>query len=205
MSYESPIVAMLLGGLVPSLGLTYLARSGRGRSLLGRIRGRTLALVAVSVSVMCGGAVYFIIRSVLGSLRHSGPDAGTLAPPSTLAFLLFGLAVGIFLALPAAVLSWMDERARAGRRSKRRDHVATREERRTFATDLARQIRELSVPPREVEVSVGGDGDQVLLIRGPLDPQEGEKLTAALRSELRDLGFKRVEGSGGMKEWWTRV
>ena len=33
----------------------------------------------------------------------------------------------------------------------------------------------------------------------------GEKLTNALRDDLKAVGFTRVEGSQNGKEWWTRV
>jgi hypothetical protein len=196
---------MLLGALLPSLGLVYVSRSARGRATLARTSGRTLVLLGVGVTAACGGAVYALTRAIVAALGHkgSGASASTLPPPWM--FLAFGLAVGLFLALPAAVLAWADERARAREWSRRKDHVPTKEERRAFAVDLARQIRELSAPRRAVEVSVGGDGERVLLIRGSLDPQEGERLTAALRGDLQGLGFKRVEGSGGKKDWWTRV
>ena len=194
---------MLVGGLVPSVGFMYLARSVRGRALLARTRGRTLALLAVLVAGACAATVYFVTLRVLGSLHQAGPHRPSY--PSAPVFLLFGLVVGLFLAVPPTVLAWVDERARARARSKRRNHAPTREERRAFAEDLARQIRELSVPRRDVRVTVGGDGDRVLVVEGPLDAQEGEKLTSALRSDLRELGFKRVEGSGGTNDWWTPV
>lgn len=205
MSYASQVVAMLVGGLVPSLGLTYLARSARGRAWLNRTRGRTLALVGVLVAVGCAAAVYFVARSVLSSGGGTASGGMGLTLPSASTMLAFGFAVGLFLAVPGAFLAWMDERARARERSKRRDHVPTKEDRRAFAADLARQISELSVPRRDVVVRVGGDGERVLVIEGPLEADEGEKLTVALRSDLEDLGFKRVEGSGGRKEWWSRV
>ncbi|MCG6988275.1 MAG: hypothetical protein LJF06_08855 [Gemmatimonadetes bacterium] len=203
MSYASPVAAMLVGGLVPSVGFMYLARSARGRALLARTRGRTLAVLAVLVVGACVATIYFVTLRVLGSLHHAGPHR--LPYPSTLVFLLFGLVVGLFLAVPPTVLAWVDERSRARARSRRKGHAPTREERRAFAEDLARQIRELSVPRRDVRVRVGGDGDRVLLVEGPLDAQEGEKLTTVLRSDLRELGFKRVEGSGGKRDWWTPV
>lgn len=194
---------MLVGGLVPSLGFMYLVRSARGRALLARTRGRTLALLAVLVVGACATTVYFITVRILGSMHEAGPHHHRY--PSAFVFLLFGLVVGLFLAVPPTVLAWVDERARARARSRRKSLAPTREERRTFAEDLARQIRELSVPRREVRVKVGGDGDRVLVVEGPLDAQEGERLTSALRSDLRELGFKRVEGSGGRNDWWTPV
>ena len=45
----------------------------------------------------------------------------------------------------------------------------------------------------------------VLYFEGDLASDQGEKLVAALRSEMKELGFKRVEGKGPRGDWWTNV
>ena len=57
----------------------------------------------------------------------------------------------------------------------------------------------------QVTASVGGDGDRMLIFEGDLRSDQGEKLVAALRHEMKDLGFKRVEGKGPSGTWWTKV
>ena len=70
---------------------------------------------------------------------------------------------------------------------------------------MVKQILDVSPRPRRLSASVGGDGGRVLRLEGDIDPAEGERLTAALRSDLAELGFKRVEGTGNASEWWSRV
>jgi hypothetical protein len=197
--YVIPIAALLAGGIAPSIGVTLWARSTRGRARLGRTRGWGLALVAL-VAVACGGVgAWWIVQGILVA---SGAGAMLLPPPVQL---VLGVAIGIPLALPGLLLLWANARAtaRAGGR-KRVEGRATKDDRRAFAADLERQIRDVSTPPRNVTARVGGDGGRVLVLEGDLDAAEGERLTAALRTELRELGFRRVEGTGG-KGWWARV
>ena len=102
-------------------------------------------------------------------------------------------------------MAWQDARREAEKRSKRKDAVATKDDRRAFAEDLLRQMHDVSPRPRELQVSVGGDGGRVLTLEGDIEPEEVERLTAALRQDLKDLGFKRVEGANGSKRRWTKV
>lgn len=53
-------------------------------------------------------------------------------------------------------------------------------------------------------LAIGGAGGTVLKFEGDLSAEEGERLTVALRADLKEVGFKRVEG-GGAKSWWVRV
>ena len=117
---------------------------------------------------------------------------------------IFGLAIGLPMSLPGLVLAWTDARAEEGKNTKRKNRVATKDDRRDFAENLGRQVRELSDPARDVRGSIGGDGGTVLKLEGDLAWKEGERLTAALRGDLKDVGFKRVEG-GSAKSWWVRV
>jgi len=193
------IVAMLAGGLGMSLGVAYLARSVRGQARLVRTGGWALALFAV-VSIAIGvGAAYWLIRPILDS-------AGTnVALGSPAQLFVLGVLLGLPLSLPVIVVAWYDARAEEKKRSKRKDAVATKDDRRAFADGLARQILEASDRPRDLHASIEEDGGRVLMLEGDIDAQEGERLTAALRRDLKDLGFKRVKGGRGSKTWWSRV
>ena len=109
------------------------------------------------------------------------------------------------MSLPGVVFAWSDARTKEKAQKKRRDFVPTKDDRRKFADDLVRQIKEVSPKPREVRASVGGDGGRVLMLEGEIDAAEGERLTAAIRADLAALAFKRVEGKHGSREWWSRV
>ena len=118
--------------------------------------------------------------------------------------LLFGLAIGLPMSLPGVMLAWTDARAGEEKERKRKNRVVTKDDRRAFAEDLARQLKELGDPDRDVKVSIAGDGGTVLKLEGKINAKEAERLTAALRADMKDVGFKRVEG-GGAKSWWVRV
>ena len=51
-----------------------------------------------------------------------------------------------------------------------------------------------------MKVSIAGDGGTVLKLEGKINAKEAERLTA----DMKDVGFKRVEGEGS-KSWWVRV
>jgi hypothetical protein len=63
----------------------------------------------------------------------------------------------------------------------------------------------VSPTPRSVSASIGGEGGRVLVLSGDIGADEAERLTTALRADLVELGFKRIEGGKGSKQWWTRV
>ncbi len=71
--------------------------------------------------------------------------------------------------------------------------------------DLVRQIQSVSPRTRTLQATVGGEGGTVLSFQGDLDAKEGERVTAALRADLEELGFRRVEGEAAGRSWWTRV
>jgi hypothetical protein len=194
------MAALLAGGLGISLGSALAARSARGQARLARTSGWAVALFAL-VSVAVGAtAAYAAIRPVLDSAGGTAPVLG-----SPLRLFVLGVLLGLPLSLPGVVMAWRDARAEERKRSKRRDHVPTKDDRRAYAEGLARQIRDASDRPRELTVSVVEDGGRVLLLDGDIDPREGERLTAALRGELQDLGFKRVKGGRAPRTWWSRV
>jgi hypothetical protein len=196
--YAPQIVAMLLGGLSTSLGTTWLVRKPRGHEMLLKAKGAGIVLFALASIGLGGGAIYWMVTSMLDSV------GGPLQLASAGAMLLFGLAIGLPMSLPGVMLAWTDARANAEKKRKRKDRVVTKDDRRAFAEDLARQLSELGDPQRDVKVSIGGDGGTVLRLEGDLSAKEAERLTNALRADLKDVGFKRVEGSK-RKNWWTRV
>ncbi len=196
--YAPQIIAMLLGGLSTSLGTTWLLRKPRGHEMLLKVKRPGIALFAVASLGLGGGAAYWMVTSMLDSI--GGPPE--LASAGVM--LLFGLAIGLPMSLPGAMLAWTDARAGEEKKRKRKDRVVTKDDRRAFAEDLARQLSELGDPDRDVKVSIGGDGGTVLKLEGKISAKEAERLTAALRADMKDVGFKRVEG-GGSKSWWVRV
>jgi len=196
--YSPQIVAMLLGGLSSSLGTTWLLRKPRGRQMLLSLRGWGIAIVVLVSVGLGGGAVYWVVTTMLDAI------GGQLEMVSPGGLLLFGLAIGLPMSAPGVVSTWIDARATDQKKRKRKDRVVTKDDRRAYAEKLARQLRELSDPGREVNVGIGGDGGTVLKFEGDLSAKEAERLTDALRADLKEVGFKRVEG-GTSKNWWARV
>ena len=196
--FAPQITAMLLGGLSASFGIPWLLRSARGRELLVNMKRSSLTLFVLASVGLGGGAVYWIVSETLESIGGQ-PE---LASPAVM--LLLGLAIGLPMSLPGVVLTRMEARAKEEKKRKRRDRVFTRDDRRAFAEDLGRQVREFSDPGREVKVTIGGDGGTVLLFEGDMSAKQAERLTAALRADLKEVGFKRVE-DGKSKSWWVPV
>ncbi len=196
--YAPQIAAMLFGGLSTSLGTTWLLRRPHGRDMLLNMKISGIALFVVVSLGLGGGAVYWIVTAMLDSIGGQ-PELASAG-----AMLLFGLAIGLPMSLPGVVAAWTDVRATDDKNRKRKDRVVTKDDRHAFAENLAREVRELSDPPREVEVTIAGDGGTVLKFEGDLSAKEAERLTAALRGDLKEVGFKRVEG-GESKNWWVRV
>lgn len=193
------ILALLVGGLLGSLGAAYLARRPKAQERLARLGAWAFTMLCVGLVAGGGGGALLLVRQALTGQSIRVEDI----PPAQL--FLFGFLIGLPLALPGVVFAWSDARTRRERELKRRDFVPTKDDRRRFASDLARQIEEISPERRSVAVSVGGDGGRVLLIEGAIGAREGERLTAALRADLAEHGFKRVEGKQGSREWWCRV
>lgn len=191
---------MLAGGLVTSLGLTWLASRPSARARLGTLRGATVFVVAALALAAGAGAVVWLVGALLESAR-----AGNPVLPSTPGLLLFGVFLGLPLALPAVVMSWSDARRRRAAELNKRDFVPTKDDRRAFAEKLEKQIVELSHEPRSVKASIGGDGGRILSFEGDLDAGEGSRLVSALRADLKELDFKRVEGGSGASSWWEPV
>ena len=198
-TFAPQIFALLAGGLVSSLGMTYAARTERAGAALVKLNGWVFALTCFALAGGGGAAAFWQLRSALAEL---GPRLEGITPAQ---LLLFGLLIGVPMSLPGVVFAWSDAHTKEKARKKRRDFVPTKDDRRKFADDLVRQIKEVSPKPRELRASVGGDGGRVLMLEGEIDAEEGERLTAALRVDLAELAFKRVEGKHGTREWWSRV
>ncbi len=193
------VIALLVGGLGTSLGLTLWGRSARGRSRLERTSVAASVSAAVAVSALLGVGAFWLVRRFL-----EDPTAA-LDGVHPAGWLLVGAAVGVPIGIPGLVAAHVEALRSAKKRRKLRDHVPTKDERRAYAIDLVKQIREVSPTPRELAARIDGDGGTVLLLEGEIDAKEGEALTAALRADLAAVGFKRVEGKHGSKSWWARV
>ena len=193
------VFALLLGGLGTSLGATFWARSRRGADLLAGASGRTFAAAMAAAAFAGPAAAYAIVRSLV---VEPASDLLAVSPGLTL---LLGIAVGLPMGVPGVIAGRSEATRRRRERKKWRDHVPTKDDRRAYAASLVKQIRELSPTPRELTAGIGGDGGTILRFEGDIAADEGEKLTRALREDLADVGFKRVEGANGSKEWWSRV
>ena len=198
-AFAPQIIGLLVGGLGASLGLTYWARSAAMRSALARVRGTVFAAVCMALITGCVVTAYFLARSLV---RVAVTEPGALSP---MGLLLLGVAIGLPLGLPGVVATYADVRKREIARLARGNRPATRDDRRAYAERLAAQIVEVSPHPRTLSASIAGDGGTILRLEGDIDAVEGDRLTAALRDDLEDVGFKRVEGRQGAKEWWSRV
>ena len=193
------IVTMLLGGLASSLGLGVLIRRPRGKAFLSRVEWWGLALFAVaSVATLVGG-FYWLFR------RLSEIPAVGSGFPSPFAFLLIGLGAGLPFSLPGALFAWSEQRPEKVAARERKAKAASRKDRLKYAQELVGQLKELSPTAREITATVEGDKGKVLVLKGDLDRQEGDRLVAALRGDLSDFGFQRVEGEGPKGKWWSRV
>ena len=197
--FSTQIIALLVGGLGTSLGLTFGTRSSRGQAFLVSLSGGILGLACLILTAVGGGVAYIIVASVI---ERGAAEPATL-PASQL--LVLGIAVGLPLGLPGVFAAWSDARRRDRIAKKKRDYVPTKDDRRAYAVQLVDQITEVSPTPRTLTASIAGDGGTILRFEGDVDAKEGERLTNALRGDLADVGFKRLEGKKGSREWWSRV
>lgn len=197
--FTPQILALLVGGLGASLGLTWWARREGARATLARLGGAAFGGACLAVTAVGVLAAYGLIRSLL---RTAASDPGAVSP---VGLFLLGLAVGAPLGLPGVVASWTEARRRERSRLARANRVPTRDDRRAYADQLVQQIHDVSPRPRQLSASIGGDGGTILRFEGDIDAEEGDRLTKALREDLKDVGFKRVEGKKGSSEWWSRV
>ena len=193
---------MLLGGLMASIGLGQFARSRRGQAILSRTKGWLVGVFSVVSLALMGGAGWWMVRRVLDSV---GAVDGAELFGSPLWLLGFGVAIGLPLSLPQVISTWSQLRPEKLAARERKAAEATREDRDAYANRLLEQIKNATTEPRHLEAFTRGDEGRVLWLEGDLSRDEGERLVAALRGELTEVGFKRVEARGGKGNWWTNV
>jgi len=193
------IVALIAGGLGTSLGLTYGTRTPRAQAAFLKTKSWVFGLTCLGLAAAGSALAFWIVRSLLAG-GATGP--GTVQPTR---LLLLGVAIGIPLGLPGVVFAWSEAKRRDRASKKRREWVPTKDDRRDYAAKILRQILDVSPRPRTLDATIGGDGGTVLVFEGDIDSKEVERLTEALRADLSDVGFKRVEAKNGTREWWSRV
>jgi len=197
--YIPHLVFMLVGGLASSVGLGQVARSSKGQAVLGAAKGWSVGLfTAVSLAGM-GGAGWSMVQRVLNAADGAAPFG------SPIALLAFGLAIGLPMSLPQVISTWSQLRPEKIAAREEKAASATREDREGYARQLVEQIRDASAAPRQIEAFTRGEDGRVLWLEGELARDEGERLVAALRRELTEVGFTRVEARGGKENWWTKV
>jgi hypothetical protein len=188
--------ATLIGGLAGSFGLNLFAQRAAISRLIERMRWWGVGLYYLLVAAAAFGGFLGIVRFAIAN----ADDPTALDSPFL--FLAFGFIVGLPFTLPTVTGIW---RRVHGKLATTRTKPATRQERTKFATDLEGQLREFVEGSREVHLDVQGDDGDVLVFGGEFTRQEGERLVAALRGDLKDLDIKRVEGGGPGNKWWVRV
>lgn len=193
------LLLLFVGGLASSLGMAHWARSDRGRRFLGKLRWPGITTVSVLSLAAMALAVWWAFRRFLGA---SGGEAlfGSAWP-----LLLFGIGVGLPMGLPQLIAVWNEVRPAKRAERERRATEATREDREAFARELLEEVHRVSPAPRKLEAFLRGDEGRVLWFEGELAQDEGERLVEALRRDLKETGFRRVEVRGGAGNWWTKV
>ncbi len=198
-AFAPHVIALLVGGLGTSLGATFWARTARAQERLVKLKGSAFTGAVLAVLILGPGTAFLIVRSIVST---AGADLGHVAPWQ---MLLLGISVGLPMGIPGIFATRSDAIRKERARQKLRDYVPTKDDRRAYAVELADQIKEFSPQARQIAAEIAGDGGTVLRFEGDIDATEGERLAKALRDDLRGVGFKRLEGKKGSREWWTRV
>lgn len=192
-------VALLLGGLVASVGPGVWARRPRGSARLIELsRAHWWATVCL-MTVLPGLLAWMTVRS-MASL-----DAPTLVDVSLAKMFVLGIAIGMPMAIPTLVATRRAGRQRRASLERWAERPALEADRQSFAHDLADMMGEVAPDPATVTARATGNEGRVLTLVGEIDPRGGEVLTEALRDDLRAIGFERVEGTHRNQAWWTRV
>ena len=197
--YLPHAAALLIGGLVASLGPAQWARGERGRGQLAAMSGRRWAGILASLTIVPIAAAYLTGRSLLSMM---GSD---LAGAPVWMLLVLGVAIGLPMSIPALATTRRVARQREASLERWKDNPPDLADREEFARDLQKMIRDLAPDRSEVTAEAAGNEGRVLRFVGDLERRSGERLTAALREDLEALGFKRVEGVESGRSWWTRV
>ena len=192
-------LALLLGGLAASLGPAHWARTERGRAALGRVSSERWPPQVVAMILMPLIVAIAIVRALVSAPPATADDIGMVR------MFVLGLAIGTPMSLPALITTRNAVLRHQAALDQWRAEPAEPEDRANFAEDLAEMIEEVAPGRPPVTAEAIGDEQRVLRLVGDLDSRNGEMLTAALREELEAVGFTRVEGTHGGREWWTRV
>ncbi len=189
---------ILAGGLLGSFGANTVVRSGMGRAFVIKWRWWGVAIYyLVVVTVVVAGLVW-VLRSLVANL-----DADSLFE-SPWFFFTFGVVIGLPFTLPAVTGVWRQHRA-AQARAEKKKKPASRQDRREFAKDLEKQLREYVGDTRTIKIELQGDEGTVLFLQGEITRQEGERLVAALHADIDAVDFRRVEGKSEKGNWWVRI
>ncbi len=197
-----PVVGLsmliLAGGLLGSFGANTVVRSGMGRAFVTKWRWWGLAIYFLVVMTVVVTGLGWVLRSLVANLNT---DSLFETPWF---FFTFGVVMGLPFTLSAVTGVWRQHRD-AQARAEKKKKPASREDRREFAKDLERQLREFVGDTRTIKVELQGDEGTVLFLQGEITRQEGERLVAALRADIDAVDFRRVEGKSEKGKWWVRV
>ncbi len=197
-----PIIGLsmliLAGGLLGSFGANTVVRSGMGRAFVTKWRWWGVAIYFLVIVTVVVAGLGWVLRSLVANLNT---DSLFETPWF---FFTFGVVMGLPFTLSAVTGVWRQHRD-AQARAEKKKKPASREDRREFAKDLERQLREFVGDTRTIKVELQGDEGTVLFLQGEITRQEGERLVAALRADIDAVDFRRVEGKSEKGKWWVRV
>ena len=194
--------AMIVGGALGSFGLNFVIRSRRGRGFVKRWRWWGVMLYYLAVAGVVIGGFAWVWRSAFGG-DGAATRAAAAALQSPLVFFGFGVIVGLPFTLLTVTSVWRRENRPAERDTPKRK--VTRKERTEYAKDLEKQLKEYGGEAAAYHVQLREDKGQVMVISGGMTREQAERLVTALRGEMDDLGFQRVEGRAADRDWWVRV
>ena len=192
------IIAIGLGGLGGSMGPLLLVRRPAIQQKLTRLNGLVLSAIVLALVVP---GVFVVVRFVQSVRDGLGDNSNGFEITPGTAFLA-ALAVGLPFAAPHLVVAWLEGRKTEENAQKAKK--ATRRERQEYINKLREDLSRFG-EGKSLELSLDGEKGSILLVKGDLDRQAGDRFTAALRPDLAAFGFKRVEGTGPSGNWWSKV